>query len=146
MNPFDIAFLKELQPYKSEDDPASHPLDRLRELSNWDKHREIHFAYSVHVASRYEFREGSQNVTVKPISLGTKPRVLEGETEVARFATIPTGPNPRMNMYIKVFCEETFGKSSPLEGLWIKQTLFDIGQYVSDILLRFKVKIDGQMF
>ncbi len=65
---------------------------------------------------------------------------------MVRFEAIPLGRNYHADVDIKVMCEVAFGEGSPLEGLWIKQTLFDIGQYVSDILLRFKVKFDGQMF
>ncbi len=58
MNPFDIAFLKELQPYQRTYDTASHPLDRLRELSNRDKHRELHFATSAFVGPLFYLNSG----------------------------------------------------------------------------------------
>lgn len=146
MHPRDIAFLKDLQPYTREDDPAFHPLHRLREISNWDKHRELHFAAIALVGHRYWLKEGTRNARVIPLRIRARTRVSEESTEVARFTVIPTGPDAHVNVHIEVFGEIAFGKGSPLEGLGVQQTLHDIGFCVFDILARFKIYFAGQMF
>lgn len=147
MHPRDIAFLKTLQPYyQRPEDPNSHDLARLRELSNWDKHRELHFATSAHVGSRYHLKEGTRNARIIPLYIRPAPRVFEDGTEVARFSVIPTGPNHHVDVYVKVLFDVAFGEGSPLEGLGIKRTLADMVLCVSYILSEFKIKFAGQMF
>ena len=72
--------------------------------------------------------------------------IVEDSTVVARYAFTATGPNPKMDVQIKVFLDIAFGKGSPLEGLGVKKTLLSIGPYVSDIIEEFRIKFAGQMF
>ena len=65
---------------------------------------------------------------------------------MARYAFTATGPNPKMDVQIKVFFDIAFGKGSPLEGLGVKKTLLSVGPCVSDIVEEFRIKFAGQMF
>lgn len=65
---------------------------------------------------------------------------------MARYAFTATGPNPKMDVQIKVFINIAFEKGSPLEGLGVEKTLLSIGPYVSDIIEEFRIKFAGQMF
>ena len=143
MDPEDVAILRELQPYQGEDDPDLYPLAALNRLSNWDKHRELHLATSAFVGPLFYLKEGSRNVAVQPVDVRPRGDAFEDGAELARFEAVKLGPNPHLDVHVKVMCEVAFGENSPLEGLWIKQTLSEIGLYVSDVILRFKDRFDG---
>lgn len=144
MHPDDVAILKGLQPYQGADNPDHYPLAALNQLSNWDKHRELHFATSALVGPLFYLKEASRNVAIQPIHVKPRGHVFEDGAEVARFEVVPYGPNPHVDVHIKVMCEVAFGEGSPLEGLWIDQTLSAVGLYVSDVILEFKSRFDEQ--
>jgi len=65
---------------------------------------------------------------------------------VARFAFVATGPQPKVNMNIKVSFDVAFGEGSPLEGSGLKETLIEVGRHVNDIVFTFKDRFDRQDF
>lgn len=141
MHPDDVALLKELQPYKGTDDPSLYPLARLNQLSNWDKHREFHFAAQAYMGSKLTVKDAINIVGQKiyTIPIG---QIFEDGTEIARVETFGIGPKAEMNMHMEIFLEIAFGKGSPLEGFGVKQTLSALGLHVHDVILEFKARFD----
>jgi hypothetical protein len=68
-----------------------------------------------------------------------------------RLAPTTVGPDPKLDMKLKLFCEKlfcdiAFGKGSPLEGLAIKQALPALINHAFEIILEFKGRFDRQDF
>ncbi len=142
MDPEDVEILRGLQPYQGADDPELYPLAALNRLSNWDKHRELHLATSAFVGPLFYLKEASRDVAIQPVNVRPRGDVFEDGAEVARFEAVPLGRAPYLDVHVRVMCEVAFGAGSPLEGLWIKQTLSAIGLYVSDVIFDFKTRFD----
>ena len=144
MHPNDVEVIKRLQPYNGGHGADSHPLFTLSQLSNWDKHREYQLTGQTLQGTAFNVREwrNCKWWTLYESPIGT----FEDGTVVARYAFTATGPNPKMDVQIKVFFDIAFGKGSPLEGLGVKKTLLSIGPCVSDIVEEFRIKFAGQMF
>jgi hypothetical protein len=140
----DIKFLKGLQPYDSPDPVDEHPLARLNQFSNWDKHREFHFPGQVFM----DYRFGATMKDVRITLLYLKPRgeALEDGEVIASYGVVATGDDPKLNMNPKIFFDVSFGEGSPLEGLGIKKTLPTLFTHVQDIILAFKERFDNQDF
>ncbi len=146
MHKGDVEFLKGLQPYNGPSNPGDHPLAQLNQLSNWDKHREFHFASQAFMGYIFSVKETTRNALVRPLYFKPKGTMLEDGEIIARFDPFAVGPNPKLHMDLKVIFEVAFGERSPLEGLGIKQTLSAIGLYVSNIILEFNERFDKQDF
>ncbi len=144
MHESDITILKRLQPYDGLDSPDDHPLARLSQLSNWDKHREFHFVAQSFMD--YRFGATMKNTRFKLLYLKPRGAMLKDGEPIARYDAVSTGPNPKLDMNLKVFFDVAFGEGSPLEGLGIKETLSAMGLYVSDIIMEFKDRFDNQDF
>jgi hypothetical protein len=144
MHPNDVAVIERLQPYNGGHGPDIHPLLALNQLSNWDKHREYQLTGQTIQGTAFNVREWRQCKwwTLYERPIGT----FADGTEVARYAFTATGPNPKMDVQIKVFFDIAFVKGSPLEGLGIKKTLLAMGPYISDIIEEFRIKFAGEMF
>lgn len=140
----DVEFLKRLQPYNGPDLPDEHPLARLNQFSNWDKHREFHFPGQNFMD--YRFRASMKDVRITLLYLKPRGEALEDGEVIASYGVVATGPNPKLNMNPKVFLDLSFGKGSPLEGLGIKKTLPALFDHVVDIILEFKDRFDRQDF
>jgi hypothetical protein len=144
MDPRDVAFIKKLQPYNGPNTSDDHPLARLNVLSNWDKHRELHFATQGMVGSGWRVK--ATNAKVNLLYFLPERKILEDGAILARFEIVSQTPERKVHVNINVHCDIAFGEGSPLEGLGVQQTLFDIGQYVDDIVSRFRIKFDHEMF
>jgi hypothetical protein len=146
MHSGDIALLKLLQPHQRGEDADSHPLARLDQLSKWDKHREFHFAAQSLMDYEFSVKTTTRNVLPRPVYFKPKGEMLKDGEPIARFTPLVIGPNPKLNMNFKLFYDIAFGEGSPLEGLGIKETLVEIGHYVSDVIVKFKLRFDRQDF
>jgi hypothetical protein len=145
--PREVAIIKRMQPYKSPFDPDLHPLARLNELSNWDKHRELHFVGQAGVVTGSRVLEGvSPHAAIKPYWVLPNVEVLKDGAIVARYKArnVPKG-EPQVNTNLKLAFEIAFGEVSPLKGLGVEDTLQQIGTRVSDVLLTFKARFDGKL-
>jgi len=144
MHPNDVEVIKKLQPYNAGQGADTHPLFALSQLSNWDKHREYQLTGQTLQGTAFKVREwrNCEWWTLYERPIGT----FEDGTVVARYAFTATGPNPKLDVQIKVFFDIAFGKGSPLEGLGVKRTLLSIGPYVSDVIEEFRIKFAGQIF
>ena len=144
MHPSDVEVVKKLQPYNGGHGAETHPLFALNQLSNWDKHREYQLTGQTLQGTAFKVKDWLDcewwTLYERPIG------IAEDSTVVARYAFTATGPNPKMDVQIKVFFDIAFEKGSPLEGLGVKKTLLSIGPYVSDIIDEFRIKFAGQMF
>jgi len=139
----DVAILKELQPYKRTDRPDDHPLARLSQLSNWDKHRELHFATQGLAVVGSQTK--ATNALVTLLYVPSDWKVLEDGAIVARFTGTALHSEHKVNMNLDITPDVAFGEGSPLEGLRVKQTLLDIGQYVFDVFQRFIIRFDNEI-
>lgn len=145
--PVGVAIIKRMQPYKSTYDPALHPLARLNELSNWDKHRELHFVGQSVAVTGTRILEGvSPRAAVRPHWVLPKTEMLKDGMIVARFRghRVPEG-EPQVNTNLQLTFEIAFGEGSPLEGLRVIDALEEIGVQVSNVLLAFKLRFDGKL-
>lgn len=146
MDPDDIALIKIVQPYKSDDDPGFHPLAILNNLSNWDKHRELTFATQSVAEVRSRIGPATRNATAKVVYTRPRGKVFEDEAIVARLVSIATGgPDPHVHAHLDIAYEVAFGKGNRLEGLGVRETLFDIGNYITDVFNRFRIRFDEQV-
>ena len=143
----DVGIIKRMQPYSSPFGPDLHPLARLNELSNWDKHRELHFVGQVGVVMGTRRLEGvSPGAAIKPYWFLPEPKVLEEGTIIARYegGPVPEG-EPQVNTNLKLSVDIAFGEESPLNGLGVEDALQEIGTHVSNVLLTFKLRFDGRL-
>jgi hypothetical protein len=144
MHKADIELLKRLQPYNGPDPPNEHPLARLSQFSNWDKHKEFHFPSQVFMD--YHFRATMKDVRITLLYLKSRGEALEHDEIIARYGVVATGPNPKLHMNPKGLFDVAFGEGSPLEGLGIKETLPTLINHVMEIILGFKDRFDYQDF
>lgn len=144
MHKADVELLKRLQPYNGPDSPHEHPLARLSQFSNWDKHREFHFPSQVFMD--YCFAATMKDVRITLLYLKPRGEALEHGEIIASYSVVATGSKPKVNMNPKVLFDVAFGRGSPLEGLGIKETLPALINHVVDIILDFKERFDYQDF
>jgi hypothetical protein len=147
MDRVDVGIIKRMQPYSSPFDPNLHPLARLNELSNWDKHRELHFAGQVGVVTGTRVLEGvSPSAAIKPYWFLPEPKVLKEGTIIARYegGSVPEG-EPQVNTNLTLSVDIAFGEGSPHDGLGVEDTLQEIGMHVSNVLLAFRLRFDGKL-
>lgn len=145
--PRDVAIIKGMQPYKSRQVPHEHPLARLNQLSNWDKHRELHFVGQAGAVTGTRVLDSvSPHAAITPYWYLPDMEVLKDGAIIARYeaGSIPTG-EPQVNTNLKLASEIAFGEGSPLEGLRVEDTLQKIGGHVADILWTFKLRMDGKL-
>ena len=145
--PREVAIIKRMQPYKSRQIPYEHPLTRLNQLSNWDKHRELHFVGQAGAVTGTRVLEGvSPYAAIKPYWYLPDMEMLKEGAIIARYEAgpVPEG-EPQVNTNLKLAFEIAFGEGSPLEGLRVEDALYEIGRHVSDILWTFKLRFDGKL-
>lgn len=146
MAPNDIATIKRLQPYKRAEFPWDDPVARLRELSNWDKHRELHFAGQLAGVKDWRVKRTTGNVVVNPLYLRPLLDTVQDGAIMSRFEAYGTGGvDPKVNVELKLAFNIAFGEGSPLSGLGVEDTIEEIGRSVDDILWTFKLRIDGKL-
>jgi hypothetical protein len=146
MAPDDVAILKRLQPYKRAEPPDADPLARLAELSNWDKHRELHFVGQLGVGTGISIENLSPNVIFRPLWFLPARQVLEDGAVVARYESRATREGePEANVKLRIAFDIAFGEGSPLEGLGVEDALQEIGVHASDVLLTFKHRFEGKL-
>ncbi len=144
MHANDAALIEILQPYNVEEDSGFPVLSALSRLSNWDKHRVYQLTGQTLKGATFgaeDYRDCECCLFYeRPIG------AFEHGTVVARFAFVATGPQPKVNMNIKVSFDVAFGEGSPLEGSGLKETLIEVGRHVNDIVFTFKDRFDRQDF
>lgn len=138
----DIELLKDHQPYLTSDNPESNPLHLLRELSNWDKHRTLHFASSSLVGPLFYLQPESRRSAIRPLNVKPERHLLLDGEEVARYEIVSYGPNAHASVHAKIMSDIVFGRGSPCEGRWLAKTLHEIGYCVSKVVLEFKGQFD----
>ncbi len=122
----------ELQPYKLKGRALEHPLWRLHELSNADKHKALHVVSSAVVDQQLETRRIEH---AEIVSFDVAPGPVEGHNEVAwvraRRTTEPgVGPNPEIDFDVRVQVDEVFGDATPVPNVPVYDVLTDIYTYV----------------
>jgi hypothetical protein len=142
----DVAIIKRMQPYKRFKTPGADPLARLADLSNWDKHRELHFASQIVGVKDWRIKRTSGNVVVNPLYLMPLNEMAKEGTIVSRFEAYGTGNGEaKVDVELELAFNIAFGEASPLEGLGVEDTLEKIGTHVSDVLLTFKLRFEGKL-
>jgi len=72
-----VTFIEALQPYHGQD-PARHPLARLRDLSNTDKHQALHLMYTeIAAVALFPGRQMKGPVRLSAPGVGSGSRLLE---------------------------------------------------------------------
>lgn len=144
MHANDVALVERLQPYNVGEDAGFPVLSALSELSNWDKHRVYQLTGQTLKGGTFsaEDYKDCECWLFYERPIGT----FEHGTVVARFAVIATGPEPKVNMKIKISFDIAFGEGRPLEGSGLKETLIEVGRHVNDIVFTFKDRFDRQDF
>jgi hypothetical protein len=111
--PFRVPLL-EVQPYKCGDRAPDHPLWRLHELSNEDKHQSLHVASSAVKRQRFQGlhlqdlkRDGAGINNHDPFDNGKR-----GNNAVW-LRLRATGPKPEIKGQAELLIEPVFGKGSP---------------------------------
>jgi len=142
----DVAIIKRMQPYKRSETPGDDPLARLVDLSNWDKHRELHFAAQLAGVKYWRIKGTAGNVVVNPLYLRPLSEMVKEGAIMARFEAYGTGNgDPKVDVQLELAFDIAFGEGSPLEGLGVENTLQEIGASVGDILWTFKLRLDGKL-
>ena len=144
MHSGDVALIERLQPYNVGENAGVPVLSMLAELSNWDKHREYQLTGQTLKGSTFYVKEW-RDCKWWTLYERTTGAFKDG-TVLARYAFTATGPQPKMNVHVKVFFDIAFGEGSPLEGCGLKETLIAIGRHLDDIVFTFKDRFDRQDF
>jgi len=140
----DVALIKRLQPYNAGKDSEIAVLSMLSDLSNWDKHREYQLTGQTLKGTTYRIRNPRDAQFW--ISYQRPIGIFEHGTVVARVAFSATGPDPKMDVEVKVSFDIAFGEGSPLKGHGLKEVLITSAQHVTDIVFTFKDRLDRQDF
>jgi hypothetical protein len=139
----DIERLKPFQPYKRLNRGQLHPLPKLVALSNTDKHRRLHLlVVAPHQATltyRPEtFRDciparralpGDAAVAIEHLAPGRSPHVND---MVFRIFVQPTGPNPDVDLDVRLTCFVGTGRLGPVVPM-----LEGFARYVAAVLREF---------
>lgn len=143
MNPDDVSKIVVSQPFKFADqEGVAIPLDLLARLSNMDKHRKVNIVSNV-LTKAHVVNDGWPNRDSMPRLNENGHMVLEhnfsgkeevGE-EVLRLHIIPTGPNPDVEINVRLFREIVFSQD---DKIWpVIPALYYVGVVVEKILTRF---------
>jgi hypothetical protein len=144
--PLHVGIIKRMQPYHRGKDAHSHPLARLNKLSNWDKHRELHFAGQAAIGTDARIEGVSPNVFIKILWFLPKMEAVKDGEIVARYESRRIGEGEaKGELKLRLVFDVAFGEGSPLEGLRVVDTLSEIGKHVSDVLLAFKLRFDRKL-
>lgn len=138
------AVVQGVQPYNRVDDPNGHPLWILSELDNTDKHR----ALTTGTAALGGFAIGigsCRDVALVFDFVGfTGP--FNEQTELARWAVTPTGPNPYVDINANGPIDVVFDLTTgPAAGRPVLATLTDLRDYVSNIIDVFWIKTKREL-
>lgn len=119
--------IRQLQPYQH-DDPGTHPLAILNQLSNADKHRLLHptIGFLGGAGYRFELRQDVCAIRETRFSFGA----LEDGAEIVRIQIDTDGPNPR----IEVGGEFEFDLAFRETDQSVIGTLFEIRLEIGSIL------------
>jgi hypothetical protein len=136
MDDADIALIKTTQPYERGDAFRDHPLYVLNELSNWDKHRELHLCGSVLQGSTFHIKETRNARWGLLESRPFGPFV--DKTVVAVYQIMPTVADDfDVKMNVRVSFGVAFAEGNPAAGRGVRETLHGVRNYVRDILSVF---------
>jgi hypothetical protein len=102
-----VRLIETMQPYHH-DDPMTHPLAVLRDLSNEDKHRVILEAMSVPVEPTPPTVEGEDVAESMELDMAWGAPYEPGARVLTAYYT-PTGPRPRFHITSAMPIEMTFG-------------------------------------
>lgn len=135
IHPDDLAKIEVTQPYRGRNLGNRHPLSMLNELSNRDKHREIHLSASVLMNSRFGF-EAVRDVELGDTKFGHQGPFEHG-TVVAVCPCRFTGPKPKVNMKAQLIFGVAFADGGPpgIAGRETVEELTRLANSVHDIVL-----------
>lgn len=92
------AIIEWLQPYHRGQDYATHPLWRLAELSNIDKHRLVHLGVAFSKGLLMDIDPLRDNCVVGPGTIEVLGGMIDGETVIARIPARVADPSRRIQM------------------------------------------------
>jgi hypothetical protein len=139
----DIERLKPFQPYKRLQKGALHPLPKLVALSNTDKHRRLHLLVTApHQATLTNrpdaYRDCTPILRAFPGGMGaaidhvTPKRNPHVNDMVFRVFVQPTGPNPDVDLDVRLTCFVGTGRLGPVVPM-----LKGMAQYVAAVIGEF---------
>jgi hypothetical protein len=133
MHADDIAGIKGFQPYKRGNKVNS--LFILNSLSNWDKHREMHFAQNILRYSKIDF-ENVRDCELRPAG---KPHhgTFVDSTIVQHYRVIRTGEDPHVEMQTECAFDVAFAEPGPVAGFSVEETLIGLSNVVHDVVHGF---------
>ncbi len=139
INPRAQTVIKRLQPCRRGDDFVYHPLWKLRELSNFDKHRLVHLAMLDQRENVFGAAWG-RNTSIEHLTfpgaeiiepLSKEPiEGIEDGAEVARYRAVPIDPSKKMHVYFHLIFGVAFGHGSPAYGESVLGTLRLLHAYI----------------
>jgi hypothetical protein len=148
----DIERLKPFQPYKRLNKGQLHPFPKLVALSNTDKHRKLHLLVTVpHQATLTNQPNAFRDcIPVLCAGSGGMAAVIEhivpkrsphADDMVFRVLAQPTGPNPEVDLTVRLTCFVSTGRLGPVVPM-----LEDIAQYVTAVLRALDSHTDRTLF
>jgi hypothetical protein len=120
------------QPYRAGHDPDAHPLARLRDLSNADKHKIVHTTFSwlgdPELITTVTFESNIDAGPVHDQELLLGQPLVPGAT-IAHATISPIGPNPRVEMRGRLPFELAFDS-----GRMVRHTIADAAIIVHQLV------------
>jgi hypothetical protein len=124
--------IERLQPYHRRKNPGAGALWLLEELSNIDKHRQLHLTTSQVVGSRYGIETTAHGFELRGIK--AFPCVIEKGATVAHLDIRGLGPGEKMKVEAEIAADITFDRASPspvLRERSVRAVLFQIVAFVA---------------
>jgi len=123
----------DVQPYKCGNRAPKHPLALLFALSNEDKHKSLHIAWTAVTRQRLE-QSAIHNVRVESFTIDRRDPFETRLNDFASLRATVTGPNPHLDVEPGFMFEEVFGEGSPdnAVGELVFESLKVIFNYVLD--------------
>jgi hypothetical protein len=151
VRPVDIARLKASQPYYRRHRRTKgqlHPLPKLIQPSNVDKHRRLHLLVVAPAAGSFTNRADAFRDCVPVLFPAPDGRMLprfyhkvpgrspRPNQEILRVEVTPTGPNPDVEIDGSITCQIRVGRLGPVVAM-----LDGFGQYVTAVLTAFTPRL-----
>ncbi len=138
MPPRARTLIETLQPYHRRNDPQNHPLARLRDLDDFDKHRVLHIVNAVPTSAKFEFsvplKGAVSDITHGPL----EDDAIVGWVDMTNAIPFAPGAGPKVKVEVKASFGTgiAFDRAGPGQGDGVTYLIEEeLLPYVKDVVL-----------